>query len=49
MLGTNLQARDADGLTALHHATANGHLYAVELFLELGANPEVVTRYIYQS
>lgn len=43
-LGANLNESDADGLTALHHAASNGHLYAVQLLLELGANPELATK-----
>ena len=42
--GANLNVKDSDGMTALHHAAANGHLYAAQLLLNLGAK-EMTTRY----
>ena len=46
LVGANLNERDQDGFTALHHAARNGHLYAVQLLLDLGANPKVQARYV---
>ena len=42
--GANLNEKDADGLVPLHHAANNGHLVAVQLLLQLGADIEASTR-----
>ena len=44
-VGADLNVQDADGMTALHHATARGHLYAAQLLLDLGAKETITTRY----
>ena len=43
--GAKLNRPDADGMTALHYAAAGGHLYAVQLLIELGADMEKQSRY----
>ncbi|CAH8618603.1 unnamed protein product [Schistosoma haematobium] len=39
--GAHLDYRDSDTMTALHRAAINGNLKAIEVFLELGQNPNV--------
>ena len=43
--GANLNVKDEDGMTPLHHAASNGHFYAAQLLLNLGANEKIATRY----
>ena len=43
--GAKLDRTDADGMTALHYAAGGGHLYAVQLLVELGADMEKPSRY----
>ncbi len=44
-VGANLNTCDQDGFTALHHAASSGHLYAVQLLLDLGASKNFTNRY----
>ncbi|XP_018652776.1 putative sh3 and multiple ankyrin repeat domains protein 1,2 (shank1,2) [Schistosoma mansoni] len=39
--GAHLDYRDSDTMTALHRAAINGNFKAIEVFLELGQNPNV--------
>ncbi|CAH8574071.1 unnamed protein product [Schistosoma mattheei] len=39
--GAHLDYRDSNTMTALHRAAINGNLKAIEVFLELGQNPNV--------
>src|ERR1041385_5022960 len=41
--GAELDARNEDGYTALHHAVAQGDLAAVQRLIELGASSDVLT------
>jgi ankyrin repeat protein len=41
---STIDDRDADGLTALHWATARGNVDAVKVLLEFGAAPNVYSR-----
>ena len=49
VVGAKLDDKDTDGFTALHHAASNGHLYAVQLLLDLGANPMASSRLFHLS
>jgi len=41
--GAEIDARNEDGYTALHHAVSQGHLPAVQRLVELGASLDAVT------
>lgn len=39
--GANVNARDTEGKTPLHHAAAGGHVQTTQTLLELGADPDL--------